>query len=231
VSEARYAIYAAPRRDEALWRFGSGLLGYDAAKPGDVAAPDLAGITRADWHSLTAEPRRYGFHTTLKAPFRLAGGQRESALQNALSDFCRRHQALPAFSLHVARLGPFFALIPKNANPGLQALAGDVVEAFDLFRAALSLEEMGRRNPAQLPARERGYLERWGYPYVFDAFRFHMTLTGRVGEEKREQVEAVLRDAYAALPPDPFFLAELVLFRQDTQGSRFVIVSRHAFTG
>ena len=138
MSEARYAIYAAPRRDEALWRFGSGLLGYDAAKPGDVAAPDLAGITRADWHSLTAEPRRYGFHATLKAPFRLAGGQRESALQNALSDFCRRHQALPAFSLHVARLGPFFALIPKNANPGLQALAGyRVLEFFHLQMISL----------------------------------------------------------------------------------------------
>ena len=231
MNDARYAIYAAPRHDEALWGFGSGLLGYDAAKPGDVAAPDLPGLSRADWHGLTAEPRRYGFHATLKAPFRLADGQTERALQNALSDFASRHQAPPAFALQLARLGPFFALIPKNANPGLQALAGDVVEAFDPFRAALNLEELARRDPAHLPARERGYLERWGYPYVFDAFRFHMTLTGRVSEEKRGQVEAVLKDAYAALPPEPFFLAELVLFRQEARGSRFVIVSRHAFAG
>lgn len=229
MSGARYAIYAAPRPDEALWHFGCSLLGYDATMQSDVPLVELSGFAPALWRHLTEEPRRYGFHATLKAPFYLAEGRDEGELQQAVEGFCERHQALPPFALIISRLGPFFALIPKAENHALQGLAGDVVEVLDAFRAPLSFEDMARRKPEQLPERERAYLARWGYPYVFDAFRFHMTLTGRVPIERREAVEASLKAAYAALPPEPFFLADLVVFKQSTRESPFFVLSRHAF--
>lgn len=224
----RYAIYAAPRPDEALWRFGSGIIGYDAdsGRPQPALAP--AGFVGDDWQALTAEPRRYGFHATLKAPFHLAEGRSEDALQQDVHAFCERHNSLPAFTLKLARLGNFFALVPAVENPGLQSLAAAVVEAFEPFRASLSADDVARRSPDMLPARERDYLLRYGYPYVFDAFRFHMTLTGRVKDELQDMVSKALAAAYDALPPESFRLADLVLFRQERRDGQFTILSRHA---
>ena len=69
----RYAIYYAPSVDDPLWRFGSQCIGYDALTGADSEVPQTAAIPRQDWLAWTQEPRRYGFHGTLKAPFHLAG--------------------------------------------------------------------------------------------------------------------------------------------------------------
>ena len=68
---ARYAIYYAPAPGSGLDRFGAQLLGYDAFSGEDLAFAD--GILQAtpDWHDLTGDPRKYGFHATLKAPMSL----------------------------------------------------------------------------------------------------------------------------------------------------------------
>lgn len=231
MSTARYALYAAPRDSETLWRFGSSLIGYDAERGVDCAAPDLSGFSREEWFELTREPRQYGFHATLKAPFHLVAGRSEAELVDAVASFSRKRAAPASFALTVAGLGPFFALIPRGQPTGLSTFAGDVVEAFDEFRAPLSAEDMARRKPDTLPPRERAYLERWGYPYVFDAFRFHMTLTGRIAPERRPAVETLLKDLYARLPPEAFHLGDIVLFKQASREARFVILSRHALQG
>ena len=54
-----------------LYRFGSGVLGYDCYTGSDLPRPADLDIDEADWRALTEEPRRYGFHATLKAPFGL----------------------------------------------------------------------------------------------------------------------------------------------------------------
>lgn len=231
MSGARYALYAAPRESEALGRFGALVIGYDAARGVDVPAPDIPGFSREEWSALTGDPRFYGFHATLKAPFHLMPGRGEAELVEAITAFARKRASLPPFALQVAGLGPFFALIPRGEPMGLAALAGDVVEAFDEFRAPLNADDLARRRPETLPPRERSYLERWGYPYVFEAFRFHMTLTGRVAAERRAEVEAILKGLYDRLPPEAFHLADIVLFKQASRTARFVIHSRHALQG
>ena len=64
----RYAMYFAAGADSALSRFGAGLLGYDAHTGDEVPFPDVALRVAPDWHDITADPRKYGFHATLKAP-------------------------------------------------------------------------------------------------------------------------------------------------------------------
>lgn len=221
----RHAVYFAPRPDSDLWRIGSALLGYDAQSGDDVAPLTPAGWTQAHWHDLTHEPRRYGFHATLKAPFRLRDGVTEDALCAALHGLAAR---LPAFAqpLHVARLGHFVAVVPTGHAPRLGALADAAVDAFEPFRATLSPAEIARRQPERLTPRQRELLDQYGYPYVREEFRFHMTLTGRLDPDSADPVPALSGLLEPALSPGPVAIDQIALFRQDTPGSRFRIVER-----
>ena len=64
----RYAIYYTPAPGSDLDRFGAQLLGYDAFTGVDLPFPDSILQMSPDWHDLTRDPRKYGFHATLKAP-------------------------------------------------------------------------------------------------------------------------------------------------------------------
>ena len=70
-------------------------------------------------------------------------------------------------------------------------------------------------------AAERQNLVQWGYPYVFDEFRFHMTLTGRVPAERHDAVETVLLDQFAEFHGRPLPVTGLALFREPSRGADF----------
>jgi putative phosphonate metabolism protein len=220
----RYAIYYAPALGSDLDRFGAQLLGYDAFAAADLPFPD--DVTRAapDWRDLTADPRKYGFHATLKAPFSLAEGKTEAELFAACSTFAATPRTIPVFAPVVGSISGFIAVIPAEPPQHLIRLAADCVTAFDSFRAPLTEDDRARRNPSQLTPTQRGHLDRWGYPYVMDDFRFHMTLTGRLGGERRERVLAMLRERFAALDLATLAIDRIVVFRQDDAASRFRIV-------
>jgi putative phosphonate metabolism protein len=228
VSAPRYAIYAAPRAEEPLWAFGSATVGYDAATGRDVPSTPLAGHDAPAWAELTADPRRYGFHGTLKPPFELAPGTAIEDLEAAVGVFAGAENAIAIPRLGVRAIGRFVALVPEVAHPALERFAGRAVAEFDPFRAALTPEDRARRRPERLSARQVEYLDRWGYPYVFEEFRYHMTLTGQAAPERVGAVVAALANAHAAAVPDPsFVLADLVVFEQPRRDQRFRIRSRH----
>lgn len=220
----RYAIYYAPAPGRDLDRFGAPLLGYDAFNGEDLPFPD--GILQAtpDWAELTCDPRKYGFHATLKAPFSLAQGRTEPDLVAACAAFASTPRAIPIIRPVVGSISGFIAVIPAEPPPGLIRLAADCVSAFDSFRAPLSAADRARRNPSQLTPGQREHLDRWGYPYVFDDFRFHMTLTGRLDAERREPVLAMLRDRFSAIGLETLAIDCIALFRQDNADTRFRIV-------
>jgi putative phosphonate metabolism protein len=217
----RYAIYYAPSSDSALHRFGSTLLGYDAANGEDLPFPD--GVT-ADWREVTQDPRKYGFHATLKAPMALAGGTREADLLDACAAFAGRIRRIPVIDPVVDAISGFIAVIPAKRSDELEQLAADCVRDFDCFRPPLTPEDRARRNPAKLTARQCDYLDRWGYPYVMEEFRFHMTLTGRLNDERRGPIVAWLRERFAATGLTTLAIDRIALFRQDDAASRFRIV-------
>ena len=68
-ADPRFAIYFVPAAASALYRFGASVLGYDCYTGEAIAHPQA--LPEAEWAKLTAEPTTYGFHATLKAPFRL----------------------------------------------------------------------------------------------------------------------------------------------------------------
>jgi putative phosphonate metabolism protein len=225
----RYAIYFTPAPDSRLDRFGAGVLGYDCFEALDVAQMSLPGVDPADLQSVTAEPRRYGFHATLKAPFRLANGS-EAELVAAVSAFASRHAPIPVGPLEVAGMGSFVVLRPVQPNAEVEEFAAACVEAFEAFRAPLSVDERARRLGGGLSGRQIALVERWGYPYVFDEFRFHMTLAGPVPEHQRATMTTLLSHAFAAHAGDHLELGGISLMRQD-DNAPFRVLSRQRLKG
>ena len=137
------------------------------------------------------EPRVYGFHATLKAPFYLANGASEAGLKDAVREFAANQAAVTVGKLAVRELGTFVALVPDARNPHVDRLAQACVQEFDRFRAPMREPERGRRLAADLTAGQIENLERWGYPYVAEDFRFHMTLTGSLAPPERNAGVAI----------------------------------------
>ena len=221
----RYAIYYAPAPGSDLDRFGAQLLGYDAFGGEDLPFPDGIMQMAPDWRDLTKDPRKYGFHATLKAPFSLAPGKTEAELLAACEAFAVTPRAIPVIRPVVDSISGFIAVVPAEPSAELIRLAADCVREFDSFRAPLSAEDRARRNPSALTPRQREHLDRWGYPYVMEDFRFHMTLTGRLDAERREPVLTMLRERFAAIGLKTLAIDRIAVFRQENADSRFRIVS------
>jgi hypothetical protein len=176
---------------------------------------------------MTVSARRYGFHATLKPPFRLAEGCSPEDLDAAVARFAAENASAMIPLLSLARLSGFFALVPGAEAPGLHALADEVVRAFDSFRDPPTDAELGRRNPALLTPRQRELLDQWGYPYVLDEFRFHLTLTDRIPEGRQADVRRALNDWFAPLLGASVAVDALAVFTEHEPGAPFTLHAVH----
>ncbi|WFU41673.1 DUF1045 domain-containing protein [Bradyrhizobium sp. CB82] len=226
----RYAIYYAADADSALSRFGAELLGYDASSDRELPFPAEALHLASDWHDITADPRKYGFHGTLKAPMALAGSKTEAELAAACAAFASKPRPIPVIRPVVDSISGFIAVIPAEAVSELTQLAADCVREFNAFRAPLTAEDRARRNPEKLTERQRDHLDRWGYPYVMEEFRFHMTLTGRLDAQRRGPIIKMLRRLFAALDLETLTIDRIALFRQEVPAARFHIIGEWPLT-
>ncbi|MBR0723958.1 DUF1045 domain-containing protein [Bradyrhizobium manausense] len=220
----RYAIYFAAGADNALSRFGAELLGYDAYSGDEISFPQDALRIASDWRDITADPRKYGYHGTLKAPMALAPGKTEAELVAACATFAGKPRPVPVIRPVVDSISGFIAVIPAEPVDALQQLAADCVRDFDSFRSPLTAEDRARRKPERLSEPQREYLDRWGYPYVMEEFRFHMTLTGRLDANRRGPILEMLRERFATLKLDALAVDRIALFKQDDAKARFRII-------
>jgi len=225
----RYALYFAPDRSTALWAFGSHILGYDAASGEMLSYPDGLGPFLERWPSLTSEPRKYGFHATLKAPFFLSQGLDEQSLLLAVSNFAKITRAF-SLPLKISNIGPFVALKPASTADQINTLASNIVKHFDHFRKPLSPEDRARRLQSPLTDRQIAYLDLYGYPYVHEEFRFHMTLTNSLHIEDREPALNCLHAMFETqIENKDIPINRLCVFRQDDTKSQFRIIHCAAF--
>jgi putative phosphonate metabolism protein len=222
----RYAIYYAAPRGSDLDRFGAQHLGYDAWSGEELPFPQAVPEAVPDWRALTQDPRKYGFHATLKAPMALADGKTESEFLGACEAFAGASRAIAIIKPIVQSISGFIAVVPAQTPRELEQLAAECVSAFDGFRAPLTPDDRARRNPAKLTPRQCDYLDRWGYPYVMEEFRFHMTLTGRLDAARREPIRSMLQDRFAGLAIDRLAIDRIALFKQDNEAARFRIIGQ-----
>lgn len=227
----RYAIYYTPERDDPLTKRAERWLGRSAFDGQELGTEAIGPFSAVEIAHHTASPGRYGFHATLKAPFRLAEGWSEAELVAALDRFAAQHEPFLVKRIRLALLDGFFALVPAEPSPELDQLAADVVTAFEPFRAPLSAEEAERRNPEHLSPAQLKNLHKWGYPFVFEEFRFHMTLTGRVPADEAGRMEAAITSFFGPLLQEPLKISSLALFVEPEQGAPFHVKSVHATGG
>lgn len=230
-SRARYAVWFAPAPDSALHAEGSRWLGRDAISGAGLAPPAIPGLAPERWAELTAEPRLYGFHATLKAPFRLARGTGPGGLCAAVEALARRRAPFET-RLEVGLLDGFRALRERPEGEATRALAAACVAALDGFRARPEPGESARRRAFGLNPAQEALLRRWGYPWVMEEFRFHMTLTRRLaGAAEAEALRPALAAAFRESPDRTVTVDAISVFRQDAPGAPFREVRRFPLGG
>ncbi|MEI4480489.1 MULTISPECIES: DUF1045 domain-containing protein [Phyllobacterium] len=227
----RYAIYFTPPSSDPLLKVAANWLGRNAFTGQPVRPPQIRNLAHEEVTKLTESARRYGFHATLKAPFHLAEGVEERELLSALMHFASSMRPVEIPKLKIANLDGFFALVPEEPVAKLNQLANDIVVAFDRFRAPPSVAEIARRNPEKMSVSERRNLEQWGYPYVFDDFRFHMTLTNPVAEQDREKIAQMLSEFLEPVLEEPVEINNIALFIEAEPGAPFEVHSLHPLAG
>ncbi len=223
----RYAVYYAPAIGSDAWHAGSHWLGRCAHDGRMRAQPVVAGLSPQTVAALTAAPRRYGWHATLKAPFTLAPGVGLSHLRERLCQLAGSLGAMAMPALEIRRLDDFLALTPVGDSTGLDRVACACVRELHALAAPLSEAELQRRRQAALTPAEDALLVAWGYPYVMEHFRFHLSLTGSLQGRSPAEVQALMAaaqqhfDGVAAARVDC-----LSLFAEPQPGADFVVLDQ-----
>jgi putative phosphonate metabolism protein len=228
----RYALYYAPRTEEDLATAASQWLGITPQGARLRRQPLLSGLSATRLEEITAEPRVYGFHGTLKAPIFLADGITERDFVDAVGAFAAGLRTVTVPSMQLAEIGSFLAMVPVGRCPELQDLADRCVVEFDEFRRPADDAELARRRAGGLSPRQDDLLQRWGYPYVLEEWRFHLTLTGRIEDAaERAAVMAILRKRFAGFVDRALQVRDLCIFRQSAPGRPFSVLARFRLGG
>ncbi|MBA4263639.1 MAG: hypothetical protein C0453_01030 [Comamonadaceae bacterium] len=218
----RVALYWSPRPGSAAWEAGCGWLGRDTATSEALTQPQVPGVAPALLEQITADPRRYGFHATLKPPFRLRADQTLASLEAAVDSLAQVLAACPMPGLKVGMLDGFLALRPMAPLPRVQALAAACVKTLHPLAEPPSAQELARRRQAGLTPQQDALLKAWGYPWVLGEFRFHCSLTSRLDALDQVQREALMdaaRERFDGLPAQR--LDRLSVFIELTAGAPF----------
>ena len=223
----RYAVYYAPPEGSDLSRFGAGWLGWDAGSGEPAAHPE----SPLDVATITATPRKYGFHGTLTSPLRLAEGVSPEIFTDAVDTLAAGIAPFETAPLMLKQIGPFLALVPSEPSDALNALHAACVQDLFPFRAPPTEAELAKRRKNGLTETQDALLLRWGYPYVLEEFRFHLTLSGRLDAETAEATRAVLADLTAPFCRDPFTVRDLALFAERASDGQFEIIRRFPLNG
>ncbi|MBT5263784.1 MAG: DUF1045 domain-containing protein [Rhodospirillaceae bacterium] len=231
MSHSRLALYFAPSATSDVSCRSNQWLGRDAIEDRVLGQPDIPGLGSDRMANITASPRHYGFHATLKAPFQLAIGTDEKGLLAAVEHFASQRRGF-SMRLRLGELSGFLALLPDGEDDEICALAADCVEIFDPWRMPESKADIARRVASGLTDRQETLLRRWGYPHVMGEFRFHMTLTSRLEDlADRASVQTILAEHLGRALDMPIAIDAVSVFRQESRAAPFSRIARFPFNG
>ena len=214
---SRYAIYYIP--DLPLFQIGSDWLGWNSQSGQET-------LLSADDRRITDRPRKYGFHATVKPPFLLASHSTQGELQDAFHAFCATSSPATGGTLKIARIGRFLAMTQDVQSNEVTELAASTVSHFDKFRAPLSDKDIEKRRQRRLTPQQDELLLRWGYPYVMQEFKFHMTLTGWLAANEIDAIEQRANTRFQEFIGQPLSIASLALLGEDRDSGHFHVVDK-----
>ena len=214
---SRYAIYYIP--DLPLFQIGSDWLGWNSITGQETTLS-------ADHHRITDRPRKYGFHATVKPPFSLVSNSTQSDLQDAFHAFCASVSPATGGTLKISRLGRFLTMTQDVQSTEVTELAASTVSHFDKFRAPLSDQDIAKRRQRRLTPKQDALMLLWGYPYVMQEFKFHMTLTGPLQNDELDAIEHDANTWFREFLGQPLKIASLALLGEDSDSGRFHVVDK-----
>ncbi|MBY0410276.1 MAG: DUF1045 domain-containing protein [Burkholderiaceae bacterium] len=224
----RYAVAFAPNPGTLGWLAGSHWLGRCASQLQPLPQLTIDGVAPADLARLTAAPRRHGWHAPLKTPFALAPGADWISLHHAVQAIAHRLEPIALPLLQVQRVGDCLALVPAvshAANAALCRAAAACVTELHRLAAPLNELDMAAHRAAGLTPQQDALLEQWGHPWVLEEFRFHLPITGSLGQVDTATAERILEAAQAYFSDLPVLtFNSLALFTEPTPGADFVLL-------
>ncbi len=228
----RYSVYFTHPQAAKLTKLGSHWLGRSAFSETLFDQPQLKDIFAERLVSITESPRRYGFHATMKPPFHLADGKTLEDVKTAFDAFARKHSAFEIDGLAPNFLGNFLALTPTSRSEQLSKLASDCIREFDHLRAPLDNSDIARRRKAKLTPEQDAYMLQWGYPYIFEHFHFHMTLSTHLNDEiERAALKAAAETHFEPIMHQPVAISHLALCVEPEAGAPFQAIEIRPLEG
>ena len=228
----RYAVYFSPEPGSPLDAFGHRWLGRDDAAPTKTRSmvPAVSGVSPDRVSALTEATWRYGFHGTLKPPFELNPASSLDAFLAAARIFAKSLSPLELPPLELAIIGKFIALTPVTSSVALEDLAAKCVRVFEAFRVPLSPEMVAHYMRNKLTVHQTQMLEHWGYPYVMEEFRFHVSITDRIDDnsERNAMLKAVQVMAGDVINK-PIVVRDLSVFHQVERDQPMMLLERIPF--
>ncbi|HJS86023.1 MAG TPA: DUF1045 domain-containing protein [Acetobacteraceae bacterium] len=224
--QARAAVFYAPDADDPLFAAGATWLGRDPESGAPSPQPDIPDVA-----AVTEAPRLYGFHATLKPPMRLRQGV---TWERVLDEAAGLAASIAPFDLPFLRVGDlsgFLALRETEPSMPLQALCDLCVAHLDPLRAPPDQHELERRRRPGLSGAQEALLPRWGYPYVFGEWFFHMTLTRRLNAAERDLYMPAAEHHFARALLEPRRVTDICLFTQPAAGEPFLVAERLKLRG
>jgi len=220
----RIALYFSPVKSSALNHFGEALLGR-TNKAARNENSQSSFPNQSKWKRLTEKPAHYGFHATLKAPFEISKNKTLDMLIQEVEAFAKTQSPHTLNTLGPSELSNFMALTVSEQSKGLADFAFQCVTKFEDFRKPLSESDIARRKQQTLSKRQLELLNQFGYPYIDDEFRFHMTLSGQLAKDDHD-FHAWASSLYSEMVKEVPVLDQLCLFTQEDRKSAFVEVER-----
>jgi len=225
----RHAAYYAPAPQSLEWDLGSQWLGRCAHQLKTLEQPRWNELNAELFEKLTLSPRLYGWHATLKAPFELNPGFMSEDVQKAFQELARNTVSSFHLPIKLTVLGDFLALVPSQPSLELQKFAEDCVTQLHSLALTLSKSELQRRTGSGLNDRQTNLLHEWGYPFVMDQFKFHMTLSGslkNVDPQLKIDLKAAAQEWFAPILKNGLSIDAVTWFSQDQPNSNFQWLER-----
>ena len=190
VHNTRWAVYFIPASGD-LVDFADSWLGWSAREGCSVQRPDVLNFG-PPISEITQGPAKYGFHATLKPPFRLASGTSQEKLADDCQKLAAQSAAFELESLSLVRLGRFLALKADGDQSQINDLASRCVMQLDHHRAPMTKSEAEKRLASARSDSQRARIQGWGYPFVLDQYRFHMTMTDKLPKGDLDETQQAL---------------------------------------
>jgi hypothetical protein len=209
----RYAVYFCPAAGSGLEAFGRKWLSTE----------DVPRVASERLKTLTAKMRRYGWHATLCAPFSLTKHANYDDLRQRVVDIAKRFSPFE-MPLHLDRLGGFLALRPTGDETTIHALGDACIRELNVLRAPLT-DDAWQRRASYLDDVELALYRQFGYPYVLERYRFHMTLSAPASDVEEEALREWLSPRLANLSAH---IDALTICGEKEPGTNFEAIARIA---